>query len=187
MKIKNFVYSYFRIIQSNSGKVIKMITREFSYLKVIFTPLILIFVLTNIFGNIPLTRIFTQYYSITIICSLIFWLSLILRILKRNKNKFISHLTPEGTTEALIIFLPLIETISQILRPLTLAIRIRTNLASGHIILFIFSFFAIRINQGGSIIIRIILLLLIILEFFIIVLQGIIFNILILIYFRELN
>jgi len=56
-------------------------------------------------------------------------------------EKTIVHLLPYGTPLGLTLLLPLIESIRQILRPLTLAIRLRTNLASGHILIFIISYF----------------------------------------------
>jgi len=53
----------------------------------------------------------------------------------------IIHLIPYGTPLGLMILLPLIESIRQILRPFTLAIRLATNLASGHILIFIVRYF----------------------------------------------
>ena len=48
---------------------------------------------------------------------------------------------PYGSPLALILFLPLVEIFSQVIRPLTLTIRFATNLSAGHIMMFMFSFF----------------------------------------------
>jgi F-type H+-transporting ATPase subunit a len=44
----------------------------------------------------------------------------------------------------LAFLLPVIELFRQFIRPLTLIIRLRTNLSAGHIILYIFSLFSLR-------------------------------------------
>jgi F0F1-type ATP synthase membrane subunit a len=58
-------------------------------------------------------------------------------------KRFIAHILPYGSPLGLIIILPLVELFSQVIRPLTLIIRLRTNLSSGHIILYIFSYFTL--------------------------------------------
>jgi F0F1-type ATP synthase membrane subunit a len=45
-------------------------------------------------------------------------------------KEFGAHMLPEGAPVSLIIILPLIEGFSQGIRPLTLMIRLRTNLAA---------------------------------------------------------
>ena len=54
---------------------------------------------------------------------------------------FILHLIPYGAPIFLSPLLPLVELFSQIIRPLTLIIRLRTNLSAGHIMMYIFSKF----------------------------------------------
>jgi F-type H+-transporting ATPase subunit a len=43
----------------------------------------------------------------------------------------------------LSVLLPVIELFSQLIRPLTLIIRLRTNLSAGHIMLYMFSLFSL--------------------------------------------
>jgi F-type H+-transporting ATPase subunit a len=50
---------------------------------------------------------------------------------------------PVGAPIRVIFLLPLVELFSHSIRPLTLVIRIRTNLAAGHIIKLILSYFAL--------------------------------------------
>jgi len=162
-----------------------LITTDYKYLKFRFFPLLIILLLFNLFGNIPFIKLPSLFYSFTFSFSIIYWLSLISRLRKRNIRSYIAHLTPLRTPLRLILFLPLIETISQILRPLTLAVRLWTNLAAGYIIIYIFSFFAIRIRN--SFIINFIIFLLILLELFITILQRYIFVLLLILYYREVE
>ena len=57
------------------------------------------------------------------------------------KNIFI-NLTPTSTPLLLISFIVLIELTSQIIRPLTLLVRLRINLTVGHLILRLLSYFS---------------------------------------------
>ena len=80
--------------------------------------------------------------------------------------------------------LPLVELVSQFIRPFTLIVRLRTNLAAGHIILYIFSYFTLLSNTLFPLL-SVILFLLFILEIFISLLQAYIFATLLLLYYQE--
>jgi len=84
----------------------------------------------------------------------------------------------------LSILLPLIEGFSHLIRPFTLMIRLRTNLSSGHIILYIFSFFAVS-SLSLTTLITPVLILLMLLEVFVSALQAYIFSSLLLMYITE--
>jgi len=91
---------------------------------------------------------------------------------------------PYGSPVGLILFLPLIEIFSQIIRPFTLMIRLRTNLSAGHIIMFMFSYFTL-LSSVISPLIYVVLGLLFVLELCISVLQAYIFVSLISLYINE--
>lgn len=99
-------------------------------------------------------------------------------------SSFISHILPYGSPTALMLFLPLVEIFSQFIRPLTLIIRLSTNLSSGHIILYIFSYFSLSSLFLGSVIYWF-LILLFFLELCISLLQAYIFSSLVYLYVAE--
>ena len=101
-----------------------------------------------------------------------------------SPEPFIAHLMPTGAPLYLVILLPIVELASQIIRPFTLCIRLATNLASGHILLFIFSYFA---TFGSSFLPAIfpLLRILYILELFVVMLQAYIFITLMILYCEE--
>lgn len=115
--------------------------RRLSFLVVYI--LFLFLFLTNLIGNVPLSSIPTLFYSQTLTLSLIFWLPIMVCVYLTQLKRFIAHILPYGSPLGLIIILPLVELFSQVIRPLTLIIRLRTNLSSGHIILYIFSYFTL--------------------------------------------
>jgi F0F1-type ATP synthase membrane subunit a len=88
---------------------------------------------------------------------------------------FIAHLLPYGSPFALAALLPLIELFRQLIRPLTLMIRLSTNLSSGHIIMFIFSYFTLSSFLAVSLI-GPFLIILLFLELVISLLQAYIFT-----------
>lgn len=99
-------------------------------------------------------------------------------------REFIAHILPYGSPAALMIFLPLVEIFSQIIRPFTLMVRLSTNLSSGHIILYMFSFFSIS-SFSLTFILFFALIALLLLELFISILQAYIFTSLIYLYVSE--
>lgn len=97
---------------------------------------------------------------------------------------FISHILPYGSPVGLILFLPLIEIFSQLIRPFTLIIRLRTNLSSGHIIIYMFSYFTL-LSSVLAPFIYLVLVALFILELCISALQAYIFVSLLALYANE--
>lgn len=150
----------------------------------IFVSLITFLLIMNVLGNFPFFSIPTLYYFYTVSISLTFWLSLIVRVFFTQLKDFIAHMLPFGSPVALIFFLPLIEIFSHLIRPFTLIIRLRTNLSSGHIMIFMFSFFSLSSFLMTSIL-SLVLLLLLVLELAISALQAYIFSSLTYIYVTE--
>lgn len=141
----------------------------------------------NILGSIPGMTNSNIYYFLTCGLSLTVWVSIIVVTFVTQFREFVSHILPYGTPTALMFFLPLVEVFSNIIRPLTLIVRLRTNLSSGHIIMYMFSYFAIAakgytllsISMGGLI------FLLFVLEVFVCLLQAYIFSSLLALYYKE--
>jgi len=152
----------------------------------VFYLLIVIFIILlgiNLLCNLPFSCSPTLYYWFTSLLSFSIWLSLVSVALHVSYSAFILHLIPYGAPMFLSPLLPLVELFSQIIRPLTLIIRLRTNLSAGHIIIYIFSFFSTIIL--GSSVLAILIFSLMVIEISISVLQAYIFTSLFTIYYRE--
>ena len=140
--------------------------------------------MVNLMGNIPFSSIPTMYYSFTFSLRLLFWVPIMICVSLSQLKEFIAHMLPYGSPTGLMLFLPLVEIFSQIIRPLTLIIRLSTNLSAGHIMMYMFSYFTL-LSSVLSPFIYIVLSLLFILELCISALQAYIFVSLLSLYIRE--
>ncbi|RYA72764.1 ATP synthase F0 subunit A [Enterobacter cloacae complex sp. 2DZ2F20B] len=104
-----------------------------------------------------------------------------------NTIHIFAHLVPQGTPPVLIPFIVCIETIRNIIRPGTLAIRLSANIIAGHLLITLLG------NTGNLISIYIINLLLItqilllVLESAVAIIQSYVFAVLRTLYSREVN
>lgn len=99
----------------------------------------------------------------------------------------LSHFLPIGIEGLLKLFIPVLEIIGVIIRPMTLAIRLATNISCGHVVLLIFRFFAFNVANYLVISIRILLFGLYFIEFLVCAIQAYVFWRLIYIYIIEIE
>jgi F-type H+-transporting ATPase subunit a len=152
--------------------------------KLLLSYLFFIFLCVNLLGNVPLNLVPTMFYSVTFSIRLLFWVPLIVCVCYSDFRSFLSHILPYGSPVGLILFLPLVEIFSQIIRPFTLIVRLRTNLSSGHIIMYMFSYFTL-LSSALAPFIYVVLVALFVLELCISALQAYIFVSLLVLYANE--
>jgi len=99
----------------------------------------------------------------------------------------LSHFLPLGIEGLLKLFIPVLEIIGVLIRPITLAIRLATNISCGHVVLLIFSFFAFNVANYLVISIRVLLFGLYFIEFLVCAIQAYVFWSLIYIYIMEIE
>lgn len=176
-------YTRLTVARSNLVKSLKTALSFNSSFWVIYVLFFLMF-LANLTGNIPLRSIPTLFYSQTLTLSMLFWIPIIACVFATQFKSFIAHMLPYGSPVALMLFLPLVEIFSQLIRPFTLIIRLRTNLSRGHIILYMFSYFTL-LSDALSFVIFPAITVLFILEICISMLQAYIFVTLVSLYVAE--
>lgn len=162
-----------------------LINFSFSNL-IIFISLFLFIIINNFMGLFPYIFTASRHLRFCLSLSLTLWLGIILFRILNFINDFISHLTPQGTPFILIPFIVIIESISLIIRPFTLAIRLTANIIAGHLLLSLLGSSGQIINNF-LIILLIILsqVLLFILELSVSLIQAYVFSILSTLYRRE--
>jgi len=122
----------------------------------------------------------------TLVLALPIWLGSIAYSIVLQYNNLLAHLVPVGTPAFLIPIIVVIETIRNVIRPITLSIRLAANIVAGHLLLTLLgsqgpnmSFFLLMV-----LIISIVLLLL--LEVAVACIQSYVFTILSSLYLNEL-
>nr|BBG74336.1 ATPase subunits 6 [Thalassobathia pelagica] len=97
---------------------------------------LLVFLITmNMLGTLPYTFTPTTQLSLSLGLAFPLWLATVIIGLRYYPVRSFSHLLPESTPTLLIPALIIIETISLLVRPLALGVRLAANLTAGHMIL----------------------------------------------------
>lgn len=107
-------------------------------------------------------------------------------ILQNYCNNFLSHLVPSGTPLLLIHFIVLIELVRNLIRPLTLCVRLIANITAGHLILTLISSLIPKLNLILILIVYLPILMLIFLEIGVSLIQSYVYTILDSLYSSEL-
>jgi len=102
---------------------------------ILFVSLFIIVLLNNFIGLFPYIFTASSHLLFTLTLSLPIWISLILFGWVNHTKHIFAHLVPQGTPGALIPFMVLIETISNLIRPGTLAVRLTANIVAGHLLI----------------------------------------------------
>nr|YP_010587761.1 ATP synthase F0 subunit 6 [Tanytarsus formosanus]WAB46370.1 ATP synthase F0 subunit 6 [Tanytarsus formosanus] len=151
-----------------------------------FISLFSLILFNNFLGLFPYIFTSTSHMTLTLTLALPLWLSFMLYGWFNNTKHMFAHLVPQGTPSVLMPFMVMIETISNIIRPGTLAVRLSANMIAGHLLLTLLG------NTGNSlstIMISLLIfaqLLLLMLESAVAVIQSYVFTILSTLYSSEI-
>lgn len=100
--------------------------------------LIRVFILVlinNIIGILPYVFTATAHLRLSLPLALTMWISIIIYGWINKTNNIFTHLVPMGTPYILIPFIVLIESISNLIRPTSLAVRLTANIIAGHLLI----------------------------------------------------
>lgn len=168
-------------------KEFKILTASSKGITLIFISVFTIIIFNNFIGLFPYIFTRTSHMIITLALALPLWLTFILIGWCKNTTHILAHLVPVGTPGALIPFIVCIETIRNVIRPGTLAIRLSANIIAGHLLITLLG------NTGPiipTLIIRILIVVqiaLLTLESAVAIIQSYVFSVLRTLYFRESN
>nr|YP_009484722.1 ATP synthase F0 subunit 6 [Junonia rhadama]ARR27707.1 ATP synthase subunit 6 [Junonia rhadama] len=153
----------------------------------IFISLFFFVLFNNFLGLFPYIFTSTSHLNISLSISLTLWLSFMIYGWINNTQHMFIHMIPQGTPTILMPFMVLIETISNIIRPSTLAVRLTANMIAGHLLLTLLSSTGTNMSNYFLIILIFIQILLLILESAVAVIQAYVITILSTLYSSEVN
>nr|YP_009236812.1 ATP synthase F0 subunit 6 [Telchinia serena]AMJ17280.1 ATP synthase F0 subunit 6 [Telchinia serena] len=153
----------------------------------IFISLFFFILFNNFLGLFPYIFTSTSHLNISLSISLTLWLSFMIYGWIYNTQNMFIHMIPQGTPSILMPFMVLIETISNIIRPGTLAVRLTANMIAGHLLLTLLSNTGINMPNYLLILLIIVQILLLILESAVAIIQAYVISVLSTLYSSEVN
>nr|YP_009945204.1 ATP synthase F0 subunit 6 [Hierodula longa]QOE17715.1 ATP synthase F0 subunit 6 [Hierodula longa]UUF67558.1 ATP synthase F0 subunit 6 [Hierodula longa] len=153
----------------------------------IFISIFSIILYNNFMGLFPYIFTSTSHMVMTLSIALPLWLSFMLYGWMNNYKHMFAHLVPQGTPGPLMPFMVCIETISNIIRPGTLAIRLAANMIAGHLLMTLLG------NTGSNMMLSLVpmliltQILLLTLESAVAIIQSYVFAVLSTLYSSEVN
>lgn len=162
-------------------------TKNFKGRTLIFVSLFTFILFNNFIGLFPYIFTCTRHINLTLTLSLTLWITFILFGWYKNTMHIFIHLVPHRAPKILLPFLVLIETIRNLIRPGTLAIRLTANIIAGHLLITLLGNSGTNLNLYILNILIFIQILLLTLEFAVAIIQSYVFSILTTLYSREVN
>nr|WRQ18112.1 ATP synthase F0 subunit 6 [Tachinomorphus sp. 1 FYJ-2024a] len=162
-----------------------LISNKYTGSTLIFISLFSLILFNNFLGLFPYIFTSSSHMLMTLSLALPLWLTYMIFGWLNNTTHMFAHLVPQGTPPILMPFMVCIETISNFIRPGTLAVRLAANMIAGHLLLTLLG------NTGSSlnlILINFLIftqILLITLESAVAIIQSYVFTILSTLYSSE--
>nr|QDP18105.1 ATP synthase F0 subunit 6 [Sphenarium purpurascens] len=160
-------------------------SKSFHGTTLIFISMFIMMMFNNFMGLFPYIFTSTSHMVLTFSIALPMWLSFMLFGWINNTKHMLAHLVPQGTPPALMSFMVIIETISNIIKPGTLAIRLAANMIAGHLLLTLLGNTGPMISFNMITILMISQMLLLTLESAVALIQAYVFSILSTLYSSE--
>nr|QXT45855.1 ATP synthase F0 subunit 6 [Cinygmina sp. 07BF86] len=178
------------------NKVTSTLHKEFSTLlgptghpgsTFLFISLFSMILFNNFLGLFPYIFTSSSHLALTLALALPLWLSFMIYGWINHTQHMFAHLVPQGTPPVLMPFMVCIETISNVIRPGTLAVRLAANMIAGHLLMTLLG------NTGPSLSLTILSFLIIgqiallVLESAVAIIQSYVFAVLSTLYSSEVN
>nr|YP_003331345.1 ATP synthase F0 subunit 6 [Acmaeodera sp. NCS-2009]ACM45041.1 ATP synthase F0 subunit 6 [Acmaeodera sp. NCS-2009] len=153
----------------------------------LFVSLFSLILFNNFLGLFPYIFTSTSHLTMTLALALPLWISFMIFGWINNTTHMLAHLVPQGTPAALMPFMVCIETISNIIRPGTLAVRLTANMIAGHLLLTLLGNTGSKLSLLSLNLLIIAQLALLVLESAVAMIQSYVFAVLSTLYSSEVN
>nr|YP_010586021.1 ATP synthase F0 subunit 6 [Anisocentropus maculatus]UZZ43757.1 ATP synthase F0 subunit 6 [Anisocentropus maculatus] len=153
----------------------------------LFISLFSLIFFNNILGLFPYIFTSTSHLIMSLTLALPFWLSFMIFGWLNNTNHMFIHLLPQNTPNLLMPFMVMIESISILIRPITLSVRLMANMIAGHLLITLMSKTGIKMSLLMVNFLILSQVLLLTLESAVAIIQAYVFSILSNLYSNEVN
>nr|YP_009422174.1 ATP synthase F0 subunit 6 [Reduvius tenebrosus]AGO28024.1 ATP synthase F0 subunit 6 [Reduvius tenebrosus] len=187
----------FWLIPSRYSSMIKMaytkLHQEFKLLlgpntmgfTILFISLFMFILMNNMMGLMPYVFTSSSHLVYTMTLALPLWMSLMIFGWINHTQHMFAHLIPEGSPPVLMPFMVCIETISNIIRPGSLAVRLTANMIAGHLLMCLLGKDMMNMNELVIPMIMSIQIMLMLFETAVSIIQAYVFSVLSTLYTSE--
>nr|AWV83267.1 ATP synthase F0 subunit 6 [Kosemia yezoensis] len=181
-----YIIVYNNILMSLNNELNTLMDNKSSGSSLMFMSLFIFILLNNLLGLLPYIFTSSSHLVFTMSLALPLWLSFMLYGFINNMNHMFCHLVPLGTPNVLMPFMVIIESISNLIRPGSLAVRLTANMIAGHLLMTLMgnSFVNYELYAMMFIVFQIMLMLF---ELAVCIIQSYVFMVLSTLYYSEVN
>nr|WRW11492.1 ATP synthase F0 subunit 6 [Corythucha ciliata] len=123
------------IIESLKKELKMSLNNKSKEVMMIMISLFMFILMSNLMGLLPYIFTATSHLNVNLTMALPLWLSIMLFSWTNKTKMMLIHLTPMGTPEMLMPFMVMIEIISNLIRPISLSVRLTANMITGHLLM----------------------------------------------------
>jgi len=132
-----------KMVRDNTGQ------EGMQFFPFVFSLFVFILVL-NMLGMVPYSFTVTSHIVVTFALALMVFLLVTVVGFVKNGAGFLKLFEPSGAPVALLPLLVVIETISFLIRPISLSVRLFANMMAGHMMLKVFAGFVVALGVIGG-------------------------------------
>nr|QDI93911.1 ATP synthase F0 subunit 6 [Tuxedo drakei] len=134
--IPSRVNMMFKILFHNLYKEFKnLLGSKSKGFNLLIISLFMFILFNNLMGLMPYIFTSSSHLTFTLALALPLWLSMMMFGWVNKTQEMFAHMIPNGTPPMLMPFMVLIETISNLIRPGSLAVRLTANMIAGHLLM----------------------------------------------------
>nr|YP_010268803.1 ATP synthase F0 subunit 6 [Halobates maculatus]UIG88118.1 ATP synthase F0 subunit 6 [Halobates maculatus]UIG88125.1 ATP synthase F0 subunit 6 [Halobates maculatus]WPW46610.1 ATP synthase F0 subunit 6 [Halobates maculatus] len=156
-------------------------------LTLMMTSLFMFILINNMMGLLPYIFTSSSHLIFSLALSMPLWISIMLFGWINKTQHMFSHLIPAGTPSVLMPFMVCIETISNIIRPGSLAVRLTANMIAGHLLMSLLGNNTTSASTLMIIMLMIVQIMLMLFETAVAMIQAYVFSVLTTLYSSEVN
>nr|YP_002734949.1 ATP synthase F0 subunit 6 [Coptosoma bifarium]ABZ01986.1 ATP synthase F0 subunit 6 [Coptosoma bifarium] len=175
------------MISNKLHNELSLLLKKNSYgVTLMMVSLALFILINNFMGLMPYVFTSSSHLIVSMTMAIPLWLSMMLYGWIMHTNHMLMHLVPSGTPAALMPFMVVIETISNVMRPGSVAVGLTGNMIAGHLLMSLLGNMTIKnmIFLPMTILIQMMLLMF---EMAVAIIQGYVFSVLSTLYSSEVN
>nr|UPL65550.1 ATPase subunit 6 [Artheneis intricata] len=173
------------IMTDTLNKEFVLLLNKWKGMTLLLISLFMFILINNIMGLLPYVFTSSSHATFALTMAAPMWVSIMIYGWVNKTNHMFMHLIPTGTPPVLMPFMVMIETISNLIRPGALAVRLTANMIAGHLLMSL-----LGNNSIDSPILPLIIMIQMMLMLFesaVAVIQAYVFSVLSTLYSSEVN